>query len=178
MRRGTRFAAPTSPHPHLYLRRRCSFVYFNDPGVSARGPLPQTINVDVTHEVFEVQEEFAIGLGEIARARAAEKVRSSWCLHLLQERHVLRKARLLLSGTAVQPLPTHWGPQPSHRPNVDQTEPPQQRTLARFGCRRSSACLLTPRAVRPECRWWAAPRRWPRRRDARWAWPPPPSARR
>lgn len=69
-------------------------------------PVLQTINVDVTHEVFEVQvgrgvggarrprltssyplaspapplpihwqEEFAIGLGEIARARAAEKVR-------------------------------------------------------------------------------------------------------
>ncbi|KAL4434450.1 hypothetical protein ABPG75_000891 [Micractinium tetrahymenae] len=36
--------------------------------------LDETINVDVTHEVFEVQEEFAIGLGEIARARAAEKV--------------------------------------------------------------------------------------------------------
>lgn len=36
----------------------------------------QAIAVDVRHEAFEVQEEFAIGLGEVARARAAEKVRS------------------------------------------------------------------------------------------------------
>lgn len=28
--------------------------------------------MDVTHEVYEVQEEFAIGLGEVTRARAAE----------------------------------------------------------------------------------------------------------
>ncbi|PSC73396.1 hypothetical protein C2E20_3292 isoform A [Micractinium conductrix] len=36
--------------------------------------LDETINVDVNHEIFEVQEEFAIGLGEVMRARAAEKV--------------------------------------------------------------------------------------------------------
>lgn len=38
------------------------------------------MNVDVTHEIFEVQEEFAIGLAEITRARAAEKVRSAACV--------------------------------------------------------------------------------------------------
>jgi hypothetical protein len=36
--------------------------------------LDEAINVDVTHAVFPVQEEFAIGLSEVARARAADKV--------------------------------------------------------------------------------------------------------
>ncbi len=35
----------------------------------------QSINVDVNHSVFEVQEEFAIGLGGVVQARAAEKAR-------------------------------------------------------------------------------------------------------
>lgn len=35
----------------------------------------QAINVDVEHTVYEVQEEFSIGLGEVVRARAAEKAR-------------------------------------------------------------------------------------------------------
>ncbi|KAI7839685.1 hypothetical protein COHA_006493 [Chlorella ohadii] len=37
--------------------------------------LDESINVDVTHQVVEVQEEFALGLGEVHRARAAEKVK-------------------------------------------------------------------------------------------------------
>ncbi|GAB4815689.1 hypothetical protein N2152v2_002735 [Parachlorella kessleri] len=37
--------------------------------------LNDNVNVEVTHEVFEVQEEFAIGvMGEVNRARTAEKV--------------------------------------------------------------------------------------------------------
>ena len=53
-------------------RRRCA------PSFDRRPPFPptQAINVDVNHTVYEVQEEFAIGLGEVVRTRAAEKART------------------------------------------------------------------------------------------------------
>ena len=35
--------------------------------------LKDNINVDCEHEVFEVQEDFGIGMGEIARSRAADR---------------------------------------------------------------------------------------------------------
>lgn len=55
----------------------------------------QTINVDVNHEIFEVQEEFAIGLGEVMRARAAEKVcGANWVGHACAHRVVGQAGRL------------------------------------------------------------------------------------
>ena len=38
--------------------------------------LSENIGVDCTHEIYEVQEDFGLGLGEITRARAAERVAS------------------------------------------------------------------------------------------------------
>lgn len=38
--------------------------------------LAENINVDCAHEVFEVQEDFGTGLGEVTRARAADRVTS------------------------------------------------------------------------------------------------------
>lgn len=39
--------------------------------------LQDNINVDCQHEVFEVQEDFGIGMGEVTRSRAADRVTSS-----------------------------------------------------------------------------------------------------
>jgi hypothetical protein len=39
--------------------------------------LQDNINVDCQHEVFEVQEDFGIGMGEVARSRATDRVTSS-----------------------------------------------------------------------------------------------------
>lgn len=36
--------------------------------------LMENVGVDCTHEIYEVQEDFGLGLGEITRARAAERV--------------------------------------------------------------------------------------------------------
>jgi hypothetical protein len=38
--------------------------------------LNDNINVDCQHQIFEVQEDFGIGLGEVARSRAADRVTS------------------------------------------------------------------------------------------------------
>jgi len=39
--------------------------------------LQDNINVDCEHEVFEVQEDFGMGLGEVARSRATDRVTSN-----------------------------------------------------------------------------------------------------
>jgi hypothetical protein len=64
--------------------------------------LVQAINVDVTHTVYEVQEEFAIGLGEVVRTRAAEKASAITAGRCAQ--------RLLLRAWCDGRIPVHHPP--------------------------------------------------------------------
>lgn len=151
----------------------------------------QTVNVDVTHEVFEVQvrsscrrckaampacascadgllplpaasrpscqqEEFAIGLGEVARARAAEKVRFG-CWAALAPRQAQVRNNRLCRGVSASSSNRNcsWQPQ-----------------LPRI------SCLFKEPTLFIKCRWWVAPRRSRRRLGVRWAWQLPLWARR
>ena len=107
-----------------------------------------------------MQEEFAIGLGEVARARAAEKVRGS-----------RRDGR----GALGQP-DAGW----SSGTRVGSMAAAADMTCCCRCCRllAMTACDRSLHAILTVNRWWWAPSTWQRRRWARWARRPPPWATR
>ena len=55
---------------------RSSSLWDTDDAAALLAWLQESCGAECTHEAFEVQEDFGIGLGEVSRARTAERVRA------------------------------------------------------------------------------------------------------